>query len=280
MCGIVGIIGGKPVSRLIYHSLFSVQHRGQSSAGMLVYDGNIHVTKDAGLVREVFNQESKINVPGNIGIGHTRYSTAGMDDIKSLKRNAQPEYLVNPFLACAHNGNVFNCPELDKITNRKPRTDCDVQCLLLPMADKLYKKELSPDVIFNACKELMTQVKGSYSALFLADSGDNPYLFAMTDPFKIRPLVLGKKDGLYCLTSETRVFKKINFEYVKDIPGGSVIIIDSKGNIFEKQVIKKPEKPCMFEFVYFAKPDSRINGRSVHNCESRTWPFTGKGISC
>jgi len=265
MCGIVGIIGGKPVSRLIYHSLFSVQHRGQSSAGMLVYDGNIHVTKDAGLVREVFNQESKINVPGNIGIGHTRYSTAGMDDIKSLKRNAQPEYLVNPFLACAHNGNVFNCPELDKITNRKPRTDCDVQCLLLPMADKLYKKELSPDVIFNACKELMTQVKGSYSALFLADSGDNPYLFAMTDPFKIRPLVLGKKDGLYCLTSETRVFKKINFEYVKDIPGGSVIIIDSKGNIFEKQVIKKPEKPCMFEFVYFAKPDSRINGRSVHN---------------
>jgi len=265
MCGIVGIIGGKPVSRLIYHSLFSIQHRGQSSAGMLIYDGNIHVTKDAGLVREVFNQESKINVPGNVGIGHTRYSTAGMDDIESLGRNAQPEYLVNPFLACAHNGNVFNCNELNKITNRKPRTECDVQCLLLPMADKLYKKELSPDIIFNACKELMNQVKGSYSALFLADSGDNPYLFAMTDPFKIRPLVLGKKDGLYCLTSETRVFKKINFEYVKDISGGSVIIIDSKGNVFEKQVIKKPEKPCMFEFVYFAKPDSRINGRSVHN---------------
>jgi len=87
----------------------------------------------------------------------------------------------------------------------------------------------------------------------------------MTDPRKIRPLVLGKKDDMYCLTSETRVFKKINFEYVKDIPGGYVIVIDPEGNIYEKQIIKKPEMPCMFEFVYFAKPDSRINNRSVHN---------------
>ena len=265
MCGIAGIIGGKPVSRLIYHSLFSIQHRGQSSAGMLVYDGNIHVTKDAGLVRDVFNTESKIDVPGNVGIGHTRYSTAGMDDAKSLKHNAQPEYLVNPFLACAHNGNIFNCLVMNKNTKRKPRTECDVQCLLLPMADLLYKKELNKEIIFESCKKVMENLKGSYSALFLADSGNDPYLFAMTDPYKLRPLVLGKKDGLYCLTSETRVFKKINFEYVKDIPGGSVIIIDTKGNIFERQVIKKPERPCMFEFVYFAKPDSRINGRSVHD---------------
>ena len=265
MCGIVGIIGGKQVSRLIYHSLFAIQHRGQSSAGMLVYDGNIHVTKDAGLVREVFDDEKKINVPGNIGIGHTRYSTAGMDDIESLKRNAQPEYLVNPFLAAVHNGNIFNCGDLCKITKRIPRNECDIQCLLLPMADELYKKELSPEVIFDACKNVMNKVKGSYSALFVADSGDNPYLFAMTDPYKIRPLVLGKKDGFYCLTSETRVFKKINFQYIKDVPGGSVVVIDTKGNVFEKQLVKKPMKPCMFEYVYFAKPDSRINGRSVHD---------------
>ncbi len=265
MCGIVGIIGGKPVSRLIYHSLFSIQHRGQSSAGMLVYDGNIHVLKDAGLVREVFDTEKKIDVPGNVGIGHTRYSTAGMDDIASLKYNAQPEYLVNPFLATAHNGNIFNCSELYNMTKRKPRTDCDVQCLLLPMADKLYKQELTPDLLFDACKDLMMRLKGSYSVLFLADSGDNPYLFGMTDPYKIRPLVLGQYNGMYCLTSETRVFKKINFEYIKDIPSGSVVVIDAEGNIYEKQIIKKPERPCMFEFVYFAKPDSRINGRSVHN---------------
>jgi amidophosphoribosyltransferase len=266
MCGIVGIIGNKPVSRLIYHSLFSIQHRGQSSAGMLMYDGNIHVTKEPGLVREVFNEDKKINVPGFVGIGHTRYSTAGMDDIESLKHNAQPEYLVNPFLAAVHNGNIFNCNEImHNFTNRNPRTDCDVQCLLLPMADSLYKEELNVELIFDSCKKLMEMIKGAYSALFLADSGDNPYLFAMTDPYKIRPLVLGKVNGTYCLTSETRVFKKINFEYVKDIPGGSVIIIDSKGKIFEKQIIKKQEKPCMFEFVYFAKPDSRINGRSVHN---------------
>jgi len=268
MCGIVGIIGGKPVSRLIYHSLFSVQHRGQTSAGMLIYDGNIHVTKEPGLVREIFNEDRKIDISGNVGIGHTRYSTAGKDDIKSLKNNAQPEYLVNPFLATVDNGNIYNFYELDKMTNRKPRTDCDIQALLLPMADKLYKKELSVDLIFESCGELMKTLKGSYSALFLADSADNPYLFAMTDPDKIRPLVLGKSDGMYCLTSETRVFKKINFEYVKDIPGGSVVIIDTKGNVYEKQIIKKPERPCMFEFVYFAKPDSRINRRSVHACRS------------
>ncbi|MBN2066401.1 MAG: amidophosphoribosyltransferase [Candidatus Thermoplasmatota archaeon] len=265
MCGIVGIIGGRPVSRLIYHSLFSIQHRGQSSAGKLTYDGNIHVYKDAGLVREVLNDDRKINTPGNVGIGHTRYSTAGMDDVDSLKQNAQPEYLVNPFLATVHNGNIYNGPEVAKKMKRTPRTDCDIQWLLLPMADQLYKKDLAVETIADACSKVMTMVKGSYSALFLADAGDHPFLFAMTDPYKIRPLVLGKSDGTYCLTSETRVFKKVNFEYVKDIPGGSVVIIDEEGNIFEKQLIKKQEKPCMFEFVYFAKPDSRINGRSVHS---------------
>jgi len=265
MCGIVGIVGGKPVSRIIYHSLFAIQHRGQSSAGKLTYDGNIHVFKDAGLVRDVFNDEKKIDTPGNIGIGHTRYSTAGMDDLESLKRNAQPEYIVNPFIAAAHNGNIYNCFELAKMTKRRPRTENDIQWLLLPMADNLYNKEINVDTIFSACENVMHMVKGSYSVLFIADSGENPFLFAITDPYKIRPLVLGKSNGMYCLTSETRVFKRINFQYVKDVPGGSVVIIDSKGNIFEKQIIKEKEKPCMFEFVYFAKPDSRIKGKSIHN---------------
>jgi len=231
---------------------------------MLTYDGNIHVTKDSGLVRDVFNEDKKINKSGNIGIGHTRYSTAGMDDEESLKKNAQPEYLVNPFLAAVHNGNIYNCSELTNITSRKPRTDCDIQWLLLPMADELYKKELSPEVIFTACEHVMKKAKGSYSVIYIADSGEHPYLFAMTDPRKVRPLALGKSNGTYCLASETRVFKKINFEYVKDIPGGSVIVIDPKGTIYEKQIIKKQELPCMFEFVYFAKPDSRINCRSIH----------------
>jgi len=265
MCGIVGIIGNKPVSRLIYHSLFAIQHRGQSSAGKLTYDGNIHVTKDVGLVRDIFFDESTINTPGIAGIGHTRYSTTGLDDIDSLKKNAQPEYLVNPFLAAVHNGNIINCPKVKINTPRHPRTECDIQCLLLPMADKLFKKELTPEIIFDACEYVMKQVKGAYSSLFLADSGEDPYLFAITDPHKIRPLVLGKQNGLYCLTSETRVFKKNQFEYIKDIPGGSTIIIDKHGNIYEKQFIKKPQTPCMFEFVYFAKPDSRIQNRSVYN---------------
>jgi amidophosphoribosyltransferase len=265
MCGIVGIIGDKSVSRLIYHSLFSIQHRGQSSAGMITYDGNIFVTKAPGLVREIFDEESKINVPGNVGLGHTRYSTAGRDDIRSLKQNAQPEYLVNPFLAAVFNGNIFNVNEMYELTRRKPRTECDIQSILLPLADKLYKKELTVDLIFRSCRFMVRHLKGSYSALFVADISDNPFLFAITDPYRLRPLVLGRYDGMHCLTSETRVFKKINFEYVRDIPGGSVVIIDSKGNVFEKQMVTKREKPCMFEYVYFAKPDSRINGKSVHN---------------
>ena len=116
MCGIIGIIGNTPVSRLVYHGLFAIQHRGQSSAGKLTYDGNIHIYKDAGLVRDVFNKEKKIDTPGFVGIGHTRYSTAGMDDITSLKNNAQPEYLVNPFLAAVHNGNIYNGPEISAVT--------------------------------------------------------------------------------------------------------------------------------------------------------------------
>lgn len=276
MCGIVGIIGNKPVSRLIYHSLFAIQHRGQSSAGKLTYDGNIHVIKDSGLVREVFDDEKKIDSPGMVGIGHTRYSTAGMDDIESLKRNAQPEYLVNPFLAAVHNGNIINSLDVHDQTARHPRTDCDIQSLLLPMADKLYKQELSPELIFDACEYVMKRAKGSYSSLFVADSGENPFLFGITDPHKIRPLVLGKQNGLYCLTSETRVFKKTDFEYVKDIPGGSAVIIDQQGNIYERQLVKKPETPCMFEFVYFAKPDSRIRGRSVHGVRMKLGQLLAK----
>ena len=266
MCGIIGIIGNKNkrVSRLIYHGLFSIQHRGQSSAGKLTYDGNIHMYKDYGLVRDVFNEERKIDTPGNVGIGHTRYSTAGMDDTESLKKNAQPEYVINPFLAAVHNGNIYNGTEIKKLTSRGPRTDCDIQWLLLPMADQLYNKKIDAKVIFKAAEKVMKIVKGSYSAIFITDSGENPLMFAITDPHKIRPLVLGKRDGMYCLSSETRVFKKINFEYVRDIPGGSVIVIDQNGNVYEKQIVKKEEMPCMFEFVYFAKPDSRIKGRSIH----------------
>jgi len=265
MCGVIGIIGNKPVSRLIYHGLFSLQHRGQSSAGKLTYDGNIHLYKDYGLVRDVFNEERKIDTPGNVGIGHTRYSTTGMDDIESLKRNAQPEYVINPFLAAAHNGNIYNGSEIRKLTKRTPRTECDVQWLLLPMADELYDKRIGPDEIFEAAERVMHLVKGSYSAVFVTDSGENPLLFAMTDPYKIRPLVFGEKDGMYCICSETRVFKKIKFDYIKDVPGGSVIVIDQKGNVYEERLIRKKERLCMFEFVYFAKPDSRINGKSVHN---------------
>ncbi|MCD6411931.1 MAG: amidophosphoribosyltransferase [Thermoplasmata archaeon] len=265
MCGVIGIIGNKPVSRLIYHGLFSLQHRGQSSAGKLTYDGNIHLYKDYGLVRDVFNEERKIDTPGNVGIGHTRYSTTGMDDIESLKRNAQPEYVINPFLAAAHNGNIYNGSEIRKLTKRTPRTECDVQWLLLPMADELYDKRIGADEIFEAAERVMHLVKGSYSAVFVTDSGENPLLFAMTDPYKIRPLVFGEKDGMYCICSETRVFKKIKFDYIKDVPGGSVIVIDQKGNVYEERLIRKKERPCMFEFVYFAKPDSRINGKSVHN---------------
>lgn len=269
-CGIIGIFSQKDVSLELLRGLKLLQHRGQSSAGIITLDrGNVFCVKNAGLVNDLVKESELKNYPGNIGIGHTRYSTAGGDSPEELKHNAQPEYVINPFVAAVHNGNIYNMNEIMGDLSRKPRTECDVQYILLTVAEELENKKINVESISKVGEALMKKIKGSYSAIFMTLSNSKPYMFAITDPYKIRPLILGKKikDGLktWYLASETRVIKKLGAEYVMDVPGGSVLIIDM---INEEPILKRfynnSSYNCMFEWIYFSRPDSEIEKRSVH----------------
>jgi amidophosphoribosyltransferase len=268
-CGIIGIFSQNDVSPELFRGLKLLQHRGQSSAGIMTFDkGNIFCIKNAGLVINLLKEEELKNYPGCIGLGHTRYSTAGGDTPDDLKHNAQPEYVLNPFVAAVFNGNIYNMNDLMITLNRKPRTDCDVQGLLLSIAEDLNDKKINVESIFNAGEKVMKKIKGSYSAIFMV-IGSKPYMFAITDPYKVRPLILGKKTRDYVktwyLTSETRVLKKLGAEYVMDVPGGSVIILDMENEEpIIKKIFKNQHYHCMFEWIYFSRPDSEIEKRSVH----------------
>jgi len=269
-CGIIGIFSQSDVIEELIRGLKLLQHRGQSSSGIIIFDkGNIFCVKNAGLVRNLMKEEEIKNYPGSIGIGHTRYSTAGGDTPEDLKHNAQPEYIISPFVAATHNGNIYNTNEIMNNLSRKPRTECDVQSLLLSIAEDLDDRKINEESIFYAGERLMRKIKGSYSAIFLTMNKIKPYLFAITDPYKVRPLVLGKKSKDYVktwyLTSETRVLKKLGAEYVMDVPGGSVLIIDMENEEpLIKRFFKNTPHHCMFEWIYFSRPDSDIEKRSVH----------------
>jgi amidophosphoribosyltransferase len=240
--------------------------------GIITYDGNIHPKKNAGLVTRLikhYEDETAFGSdhPGEIGIGHTRYSTSGSDDISSMERNAQPEYIVNPFIAACHNGNLYNVKDLELDCRRLPRTDCDVQYLLLPMADALPPySQINFDTIVEAGEQLMGKVKGSYSTLFLTAGSDRPYLVALTDPYKVRPMVIGHKDNSWYIASESMVLKRLGVDEFFDVDSGSILtVMEGEDKPVTKQVVKKRKCLCMFEYVYFADPVSWIEGISVHN---------------
>ena len=271
MCGIIGVYGNGTVSRLIYHGLQSLQHRGHSAAGMITYDGNLYTKKEAGfisrLIRGYKNEEDfEAEHPGYVGIAHTRYSTAGADDWTSLRKNAQPEYIVNPFIAACHNGNIYNGNEIMPKLKRLPRTNNDIQFLLILMANDLPSyREINFDTIVEAGTNVMTNVKGSYSTLYLSVGSDKPYLLAMTDPYKVRPLVYGKKDDAWFIASESSSLKRLGITEFKDVNSGSILSFDPKNDgPVEHQIVKKKKHHCMFEYIYFADPDSWIEGISVH----------------
>jgi len=271
MCGIIGIYGKGDVSLELFRGMKALQHRGQSSAGFITYDGNIYPKKDSGLVgnlarRYMSDEEMVEDHPGPIGIGHTRYSTFGSDAPAALKHNAQPEYLINPFIAASHNGNVINGREIIANVSRAPRTDCDIQYLLLPMAQELPPfDKIDFDAIVGAGEKVMNMVKGSYSVLFLTAGKREPYLVGLTDPHKIRPMVVGRKDDRWYLASESAVLKRLGVQEFQDVDSGSIVCVnpdDEKPMV--KKVVKKPKYHCMFEWIYFADPSSWIEGRSVH----------------
>ncbi len=271
MCGIVGIVGKGPVNQDIYDALTVLQHRGQDAAGIMTIDnGMFHLRKENGLVRDVFRTRHMKRLTGNVGIGHVRYPTAG----SSSSAEAQPFYVNSPFgIAFAHNGNLTNAHELQaevfSIARRHINTSSDSELLLNIFAHALQNAagfEVKPEEIFSAVETVHTKIRGAY-AVVAAIIGNG--MVAFRDPFGIRPLVLGKRQSEYgeeyMVASESVALDSVGFTFVRDVAPGEAVYVNEKGELFTKQCAKNPScNPCIFEFVYFARPDSFIDGISVY----------------
>jgi amidophosphoribosyltransferase len=256
-CGIFGIFGHPEASNLAYLGLYSLQHRGQESAGIVSSDGaTLHSYRNMGLVSEVFTRETIENLPGDRAIGHVRYSTAGASHIK----NAQPfivEYSRGS-LAVAHNGNLTNAKRIrDELEAYGSifQSTMDTEVIVHLMAQS--RERSLPDCVVAA----LQKVKGAYSLVFLSENE----LIAVRDPNGFRPLVLGKLEGAHVIASETCAFDLIGAKYVREIEPGEVLVIHEKGLRSMKPFEKTANSLCVFEYIYFARPDSTIFDRSVYS---------------
>lgn len=271
MCGIVGIYSHEPVAAELYDSLIHLQHRGQDAAGILTCQERFYVKHGLGLVREIFNPDDIQHLHGSIGIGHTRYPTAGGYNLADV----QPLWIGSPRgIAIAHNGNLVNYKELAaEITHQKHRhlnSSIDSEVLLHLLADGLEKASSTDDDFFatlcGAVDNIFTRASGSYSAVSVIIGRG---LVAFRDPYGIRPLVIGERinpNGTkdYIFASETTMFYALGFEPIGDVKHGEVVFVNRKGQLFRQVVKSKPFSPCIFEYVYFARPDSTINDVNVY----------------
>ena len=272
MCAITGIFTEKPnVCLSIYNALTVLQHRGQDAAGMATCDNNgvLKMHKDNGLVRDVFDEKNIINLTGQYGLGHTRYPTAG----SSSNSEAQPFYVNSPFgLVLAHNGNLVNASELSnqlyKNDLRHLNTKSDSEVLLNIFAHALHKKahsDLKISDIFSAVDELHDRVNGAYAVIIMILGYG---ILAFRDPHGIRPLVYGQKKGKnHMFSSESVALDCLGYnQNVRDLAPGEAIFVDSKGkkntHIYPKS---KKNSPCIFEYVYLARPDSTMDSINVYN---------------
>ena len=279
MCGIVGIVSTEPVNQQLYDALLLLQHRGQDSTGIATADGShLHMHKTKGQVREGYRTRDMRLLTGNVGLGHVRYATAGA---ASNEEEAQPFYVNAPYgIVLVHNGNLTNTRELTKdlfsVDRRHVNTSSDTELLLNVLATELQStvsgSELGPEHIFEAVSHVHSRVEGSYAAIALiAGHG----LLAFRDPFGIRPLILGtrpapngKKD--WVVASESLVLESGGYEIVRDVDPGEAIFITADGEMFSRQCAENPIlRPCSFEYVYLARPDSIMNGISVYETRLR-----------
>lgn len=271
MCGIVGIVGKEAVNQLMYDALIVLQHRGQDAAGIMTTENNqFHLRKDNGLVRDVFHTRHMMRLSGNLGIGHCRYPTAG----SSSSAEAQPFYVNSPFgISFAHNGNLTNAHELQdevfRIARRHINTNSDSELLLNIFAHALTSTsslDVTPEDIFHAVVTSHSKIKGAY-AVVAAIIGYG--MVAFRDPNGIRPLVLGKRTthlgDEYMVASESVAIDAVGFKFIRDVAPGEAIYVTEGGELFTKLCAPKAQcNPCIFEFVYFARPDSFIDGISVY----------------
>ncbi|PZO87838.1 MAG: amidophosphoribosyltransferase [Micavibrio aeruginosavorus] len=264
MCGIVGIVGNQNVAGQLYDGLTVLQHRGQDAAGIATANGSrLRVQKATGLVRDVFDARTMSTLEGSVGIAHVRYPTAGSEGMDE----AQPFYVNSPYgIALAHNGNLINTEALRQQVfeqdRRNVNTDSDSEVLLNVFAYELeQQRQLSPEAAIRAVAGVHRRCKGGYAVVSVVLGLG---LVAFRDPHGIRPLVLGKLGGSYILASESCALDIIGADYVRDIDAGEMVIVDKSG-IRSMQPFKKTEKRlCIFEYVYFARPDSVMEGHSVY----------------
>lgn len=273
MCGILGIVAKSPANQLLYDGLLMLQHRGQDASGIVTAQGNtFHMHKGLGLVRDVFRTRNMRALMGNIGIGHVRYPTAGSANSSA---EAQPFYVNSPFgIVLSHNGNLTNAEQLNeelfRTDLRHVNTNSDSEVLLNVLAHELQEGtrngRLDVDTIFTAVTGVHKRCKGAYAVVaMIAGYG----LLAFRDPYGIRPLVFGTAESElgaeYLIASESVALDTLGFKLIRDIAPGEAIFIDEDGNFHHKQCASGTSlNPCIFEYVYLARPDSMIDGVSVY----------------
>jgi amidophosphoribosyltransferase len=276
MCGIVGILSQQAVAQTIYDALLVLQHRGQDAAGIVVCDHNkLNLRKDNGLVSDVFHTRHMRKLTGTMGIGHVRYPTAGC----SSSAEAQPFYVNSPYgITLAHNGNLTNFEqlksELYQSDLRHINTESDSEVLLNVFAHELQScgsLKLTPDEIFTAITETHKRIEGAYAVVMMLTGKG---IIGFRDPYGIRPLVYGKREtdqgSEYMLASESVALQASGFELVGDLQPGEAIYIDYAGNVHRRQCAASSKlRPCIFEHVYFARPDSIIDDIYVYKARLR-----------
>ena len=273
-CGIFGIYApGEEVARISYFGLFALQHRGQESAGIAVSDGNsINVHKGLGLVTQVFTEANLISLKGHIAIGHNRYSTTG----SNVSRNAQPLCCgsVAGEVAVAHNGNLVNTGQLFRELKEEGvhfETSSDSE-LISKMLAGYYKGDIE-----DAVKRLMKRLQGAYSLAIMT----HDKLVGVRDEYGVRPLCVGRlTDGRYVLASETCALAVVGAEFVQDVEPGQMVIIDEDGLREVQAIEKKGNATCLFEFIYFARPDTQMYGKTLHSARRRMGHELAKEHPC
>lgn len=276
MCGIIGIVGTQNVNQDLYDGLTVLQHRGQDAAGIVTCDKRrLFLRKDNGLVRDVFHTRHMLGLQGSMGIGHVRYPTAGCFS----SAEAQPFYVNSPFgISLAHNGNLTNAAELKRDLFRADRrhinTDSDSEVLLNVFAHELQndgKLTLDADDIFHAVSAVHRRCRGAYAVVAMVTGYG---IVGFRDPNGIRPVVFGKREtprgAEYVIASESVAVDSLGFELIRDIAPGEAVFVDVNGNMFTRQCAEHPKlTPCIFEHVYFARPDSIMDGISVYKARLR-----------
>lgn len=286
MCGIIGLVSQSPVNQALYDGLTVLQHRGQDAAGIVTCEqGRLNLRKDNGLVRDVIRTRHMRRLSGQMGIAHVRYPTAGSD---SDPAEAQPFYVNSPFgITMAHNGNLTNAQalqdELFRTDLRHINTDSDSEILLNIFAHELQaqgKLDISPTDLFAAVSRVYQRVRGAYAAVALIIGYG---VLAFRDPFGIRPLCYGKREterGMeYVVASESVALDALGFDLVRDVAPGEAVFFSEQGEVYTQHCAENTlHLPCIFEYVYLARPDSIIDNISVHKARMRMGDYLAAKI--